>query len=88
MPTAEKEWICTRADRVEAYYPSWLALRDRQRRRWNRMDGDQQAAFDADCKRRAATLHYRAWDGDVFIDIRESDYRYAIARGLPHSAPT
>jgi len=52
------------------------------------MDGDQQAAFDADCKRRAATLHYRAWDGDVFIDIRESDYRYAIARGLPHSAPT
>lgn len=82
-----KAWIYERAKRVEAYYPSWLALRERQRRRWNRMDGKEQEIFDADCKRRAAKLHYRAWDGDIFIEITVHDYNYAVKLGLPATAP-
>ena len=77
----EREWVGQYADRVEEYRASYQALFDR--RKFNQMDGDEQAAYEARLREKANKPLYRAWKGETFHDISKETYLWAKTRGVP-----
>ena len=71
----EKTWVSQYADRVEALYVPWESLMDR--RKWNKLDGNQQKVYEGILKEKAKTPQYRAWKGKVFYEISQSTYMWA-----------
>lgn len=56
---------------------SWFDLIDR--RKYFRMNNDEQRVYEEQLKKKAAKPEYRAWNGDTFIVITKRDYLAAIA---------
>lgn len=77
----EKEWVHRYAVRVEAVKVSWESLIDR--RKYNRMDGDEQKGYEASLKKKAETPQYRAWkDSDIFVVVSKGTYLWAQKSGI------
>lgn len=72
------DWCIRNAVRYEVKKDrSWYDLIDR--RKYNRMDGAEQAEYEKRLKAEAAKPQYRAWtDADTFIVITKRDYLAAM----------
>ena len=76
----EKDWVRQYAVKVEAHKANWESLFDR--RKFNRMDGYEQAKYEADLKKKAERPLYRAWkDEDSFQNISKETYDWAVQNG-------
>lgn len=80
----EKEWVERYADRLQEAKISWHSLINRQK--WNRMDGDEQARYERQLKKKAEQPEYRAWKGEIFHIISPATYFSAMS-GSAKSAP-
>lgn len=76
-----EEWVMNYADRLEEVYVPWESFIDR--RKWNRLDGDEQREYEQKLKKKASSPQYRAWRGEVFHEIPRALYMKA----LKHLAP-
>lgn len=77
----EQEWVKQYADRVEEYKVDYHTLIDR--RKWNKMDGDEQKAYEEKLKEKAKKPLYRAWKGETFYDISKDTYLWAKKQKIP-----
>ena len=81
----EKEWVQQYAVRLEAVKVSWQSLIDR--RKYNRMDGDEQEKYEASLKKKAEIPQYRAWkDNDIFVVVSKETYLWAQKTGIGKKA--
>ncbi len=76
----EKEWVERFADRLEEKKVDWRTLMDR--RKWNRMDGDEQKTYEDQLKKKAEKPVFRAWKGDTYQDISKDTYLWARQQGI------
>jgi len=78
----EEDWVAKHAVRVEERTlgsDHWHSLIDR--RSYNRMDNDEQRAYEARLRAKAAKPAYRAWtDRDTFYDVSKATFESAPAR--------
>ncbi|HPT72139.1 MAG TPA: hypothetical protein PLE74_07645 [Candidatus Cloacimonadota bacterium] len=71
----EREWVQKFANRIEEVKIDWHDLIDR--RKYNRMNGLEQEAYEAELKMKAEKSIYRAYYGDTYQQISQSTYTWA-----------
>jgi hypothetical protein len=84
----EKEWVQQNAGRVEEfYYKDWHSLIDKKK--WNRMDNDEQREYEAKLKKKIEKPEFRAYrksDDSVFVTISKDTYLWAKREGIGKTA--
>ena len=77
----EEDWVRDHAARVEEVEVDWHSLIDRKK--FNRMDNDEQKVYEAQLKKKAEKPQYRAWRGDrdTFYTISKETYTKAKGAG-------
>lgn len=74
-----RAWVLNHADRVESYQPTWESLADRKK--MNKLEGEDHQHYVESLKKRARTMKYRAWKGQTAYDIPKAVYDEAAEFG-------
>jgi len=80
----ERDWVKNYSDRLEEKKVGWESLIDRKK--YHRMDGDEQKEYEAQLKKKAEKPQYRAWKGDIFHVISKDTYDWANREGIGKTA--
>lgn len=77
MKNDERIWVqryANQIDRIEEILVDWHDLIDRKK--YNRMNGFEQEAYEAQLKKKAQKVKYRAYVRDMYHEVSKSTYTW------------